>query len=195
MPDDKDGKVSALIHTHIQRYPEMEILDVYKLLHQAVFGPGHALTTKKSAQGAREWIERECEILQPHAGDPLVEQIHPDRAVVRVHLRPYLTAKGKLDKLADGLIESSRIIIGDEQTMAAWWAIFEAMIGEADAPLGQRFDARLVALEGKTRANDHWPASHHSPRFEYLYRPAYRVLAYPVAEQLLRQQRIAFTVL
>ncbi len=191
MPDDK---VSALINTHVQRYPEIDILDVYKLLHQAVFGPGHALTTRKSQQGAREWIERECEILKLHAGDPLVEQIHPDGAIVRVHLRPYLTAKGKLDKLADALIESSRIIAGDEQTMSAWWALFEALVN-AGGPLGQRFDPRLVTLEGKARANEHWPASHHSPRFVDAYRPAYRVLAYPVADQLLRQQRIAFTML
>ena len=192
MPDEK---VSALINTHVQRYTEIDVLDIYKLLHQAIFGPGHALATRKSEQGAREWIERECEILTPHAGDPLVEQIHPDGAIVRVHLRPYLTARGKLEKLADGLIESSRIVVGNEPTMSAWWAIFEAMIGESGGSLGQRFDARLVALEGHTRASEHWSASHHSPRFEYAYRPAYRVLAYPVAEQLLRQQRIAFTVL
>ncbi len=190
MPEDH---VSALISAHIQRYTEIDILDVYKLLHQAVFGPGHALTSRKAEQGAREWIARECEIMKPHAGDPLVEQIHPEGAVVRVHLRPYLTAKGKPDKLADGLIESSRIIVGDDQTMRAWWEIFEALVTAGS--FGQRFDIRLVALEGKTRASEHWPASHHSPRFQDAYRPAYRVLAYPVAEQLLRQQRIAFTML
>ncbi len=192
MPDDN---VSALINTHAQRYTEMDILDVYKLLHQAVFGPGHALATRKLEQGARDWIERECEILKPHAGDPLIERIHPDGAIVRVHLRPYLVAKGNVGKLADALIGSSRIIAGQEETMRAWWAIFEAMVNPDGGPLGQRFDARLVALEGKTRANEHWPASHHSPRFQDAYRPAYRVIAYPAAEQLLRQQKITFTML
>src|SRR5690242_20431952 len=94
-------KVGALIQTHAQRYPEIDILDIYKLLHQAVFGPGHALTTSKNKNAAREWLDRESGLLQPGLNEPFVENIHPDGALVRVHLGPYMASHGKLDKLMD----------------------------------------------------------------------------------------------
>jgi hypothetical protein len=184
-------RVAALINTHVQRYPEIDTLDIYKLLHQAVFGPGHAITGEKAHKSAREWLERESELLKPATVEPLIESIHPDGAVVRVHLRPYLAARGKLNKLLEGFLESSRLVVGDPATMAAWWAIFQEMV---NGPLSQRFNARTVFLEGQTRARENWPASHHSPRFDRAYQPAYRVLAYPVAEALLRQQKLLFKV-
>ena len=187
-----DEKVEALINTHVQRYPEIDILDVYKLLHQAIFGPGHAIAGGKARKSAQEWLERESELLEPATAGPLIESIHPDGAVVRVHLRPYLAARGTLNKLLDAFLESSRLVSGDLATMAAWWAIFQAMV---EGPLGGRFDARAVHLEGQTRARENWPASHHSPRFDRAYKPAYRVLAHPVAEALLRQQKIPFKVM
>src|SRR5258705_13932064 len=101
-------KVAALIQAHVQRYPEIDILDVYKLLHQAVFGPGHAIVNQKNQKSAREWLERESDLLKPTLDEPLVENIHPDSALVRLHLRPYLAANGKLNKLFDAFVQSSK---------------------------------------------------------------------------------------
>src|SRR4051812_2895056 len=105
-----DEQVAALILTHVQRYAEIDILDIYKLLHQAVFGPGHAV---KNAKPAREWLERETQILQPGPVQLLLENIHPDQALVRLHLRPYLAMKGSLGKLLDSFVESSKSVHGD----------------------------------------------------------------------------------
>src|SRR5262249_12436793 len=113
-----DEAVAALILTHVQRYADIDILDVYKLLHQAVFGPGHAV---KNVKPAREWLERESEILQPAPAHPLLENIHPDQGIVRVHLRPYLAVKGSLEKLLEGFVESSKAVHGDAKIMIAWW--------------------------------------------------------------------------
>jgi len=184
------GKLMALIKTHVQRYPEIDILDVYKLLHQAVFGPGHAI---KNHKAAREWLERETEILQPAGAEPLLESVHPDGAIVRLHLRTYLALKGKLNKLLDAFIESSKMNSGSAATMAMDWGIFEQMI-VPDGELAGRFNPRTVTLTGQTRASQNWPASQHSPNFEFAYRPAYRVLTSPLAEALLRAQRFDFTV-
>jgi hypothetical protein len=179
--------VAALISAHVQRYPEIDVSDVYKLLHQAVFGPGHAIKNQKAA---REWLERESEILKPVSGEPLVESIHPESAVVRVHLRPYLAARGSLTKLLAGFVQSAAQITGDPAIMAAWWRIFEHMLA---GPLASRFDPRDVVLLRRTREREGWPAMQHSPRFDRLYHPAYRVLASSVAEALLRQQNMAFS--
>jgi len=180
--------VAALIQTHIQRYPKSEILDVYKLLHQAIFGPGHAI---KNQRAAREWLDRESELYVPNANEALTENIHPDGAIVRVHLRPYLAARGNLKVLLDGFIQSSKTVTGDPAILAASWGIFQEMTAEGGALAGL-FDPRTVALIGRTRASEQWPASHHSPLFEQTYKPAYRVLTAGIAEDILRQQNIPF---
>lgn len=184
-------KIAELIQTHTRRYPEMEILDVYKLLHQAVFGPGHAIKNQKAA---REWLERESELFVPNTDDPLIENIHPDGQIVRVHLRPYIGLHGSLGKLLDAFVQSSKVINGDMETMAAWWALFQQMVN----PGGQfaaRFDARTVMLEGRTHERERWPASHHSPPFDRAYKPAYRVLTRQIAEDLLRDQKLKIEII
>ncbi len=178
--------IAALILTHVQRYAEIDILDIYKLLHQAVFGPGHAV---KNVKPAREWLERESEILQPGPVQPLLENIHPQQALVRVHLRPYLALKGSLGKLLDGFVESSKTVHGDTKTMAAWWKIFEDMANPGGSLAG-RFDTRQIALIGRSRLSENWPASHHSPAFQVAYKPAYRVLTRSLAEAMLRVQKL-----
>lgn len=185
-----DDRVPALILTHVRRYAEIDLLDVYKLLHQAVFGPGHAIPNQKAA---REWLERESGLHIPDASQLLVESVHPEGEIVRLHLRPYLAAKGHLGKLLDAFIQSAKLIEGNPETMAVWWAIFQEMIGK-DELLHNDFDPRTAALIGRTRAAEKWPASHHSPRFDRAYQPAYRVLTRSMAEKLLQDQRIPFQI-
>ena len=69
-----DDRIVALIRTHLDRYPDAGIQDVYKLLHQATFGPGHAISSKKAA---REWLGQESGQVTPTAAEALVESIHP----------------------------------------------------------------------------------------------------------------------
>ena len=35
--------ISQLLTAHLQRYPRMQLEDIYKLLHQAALGPEHAV--------------------------------------------------------------------------------------------------------------------------------------------------------
>ena len=183
-------KVEALIEQHVKRYEQIDILDIYKLLHQAIFGPGHPITNRKAAQ---EWLERQSEILQPAPDQPLLESIHPEDAVVRLHLRPYLQLNGSLKRLLDASIESSKVIVGDLETMASWWAIFQHMT-DAGRPFANRFDARTMGLLGRNSARESWPASHHSPAYDFTYKPVYRVLNRSLAEKLLNEQKLNFSV-
>ena len=52
-----DERLIEMIRVHLGRYSEAGMLDVYKLLHQATFGPGHLITNRNSA---REWLEQEA---------------------------------------------------------------------------------------------------------------------------------------
>ena len=59
-----DERLVEMIRVHLGRYSEAGMLDVYKLLHQATFGPGHLITNRKSA---REWLEQEAGLIVPSA--------------------------------------------------------------------------------------------------------------------------------
>ncbi|MEP7284990.1 MAG: hypothetical protein ABI947_04390 [Chloroflexota bacterium] len=185
-----DEQIEALIDSHVQRYPELEILDVYKLLHQGVFGPGHAIKNQKAA---REWLDFESKLAHTGFMPPLVENVHPEAALVRIHLHPYLAAGGDLHKLLNSFVQSSKAIDGQTSTLAAWWRVFQAAT-QTGGSFAKRFDARSVGLIGQTNAAAQWPATHHSPAFERTYKPTYRVLTRPIAETLLQQQKITFSV-
>ncbi len=174
--------VSALIHTHLTRYPTLEIADVYKLLHQATFGPGHAVTNKKIA---REWLERDLERKAPRADDPLVENIHPDGALVRLHLRPYVALGGNVKPLLEAFVRSADQVAGDPALMAQRWTGFEQ-----DCRAGQfgadRWNLREMQLFGQAREHEKWPAVRHSPAYAMVYYPSYRVLTRAEAAALCR---------
>jgi hypothetical protein len=185
-----EDRVAALIQTHLIRYPESEIADVYKLLHQAAFGPGHLIASKKAAL---EWLEQESGLVTPSQDAPLVENIHPDGAIVRLHLRPYLTRERKLKPLLEALVRSAEQVHGDAETMNHWWHVFETLC-QAGAPHTDLFERREVVLFGRVSARDRWPAARHSPTYYAAYHPAYRVLTRSEAEALCAKLRMPFEV-
>ncbi|PJF36571.1 MAG: hypothetical protein CUN49_04740 [Candidatus Thermofonsia Clade 1 bacterium] len=181
-----DEAVAALILRHVQRYVAMDILDVYKLLHQGVFGAGHAISNQRAA---REWLEKECAKLTPNAAEPLIESVHPNDEIVRVNLRPYLARHGSLKKLLDAFIHSAAQPRGDPETMAHWWEIFHSLT-LPNKPLANRFAERTVALIGRTRAAEKWSATQHSPPYDQTHKPAYRVLDLATALELAQSQKM-----
>lgn len=185
-----DEAVAALIRAHVQRYIAIDILDVYKLLHQGVFGPGHAVSNLKAA---KERLEKECEKLAPAPDELLVESVHPAGQIVRIHLRPYLAVQGSLKKLLEAFMRSSRNPMGSLTQMAAWWATFQTM-SEQGGVLANRFNARTVSLVGRARSAESWPASQHSPPYDRTHKPAYRVMTLADAQETLDSQRIPYTV-
>ena len=183
-----DERLNALIQTHLARYARFEVMDAYKLLHQATFGPGHLIASKKAA---REWLDSECEPLTPSSDEPLVESIHPDGLIVRIHLRPYLAAGGKTKPLLEAFIRSAEQVPDDPDLMAQRWSTFEAWCQPGGA-VAARFDLQEVRLFGRTRRREQWPAMHHSPAYEIAYQPHYRVLTRSEAEALCAKIGQAF---
>jgi hypothetical protein len=175
-----DEPLQVLIQTHLARYPESEIVDVYKLLHQATFGPGHLIASKKAT---REWLERESELLTPSTKAPLVESIHPDGQIVRLHLRPYLAYGGQIKLLLNAFVRSAEQVQGEPDTMARRWEFFEGLC-QPGAIYADRFDLQEVVLFGRIRTREGWSAMHHSPAYQAAHKPYYRVLTRAEAEDL-----------
>ena len=163
--------VATLLGQHLARYPLMALPDIYKLLHQAAMGSGHAVT---DLNAARQRLSDEAGSLTPGTtAEPLLDPISPDGKLARVHLRPYLAARMKLDDLARAFVHTAQAYPPAPDKLLR----FCSCLG--DLADGQKLPFTRQAIEAYVAqiAAENYPAVHHSRQYEDAYRPAYRVIA------------------
>jgi hypothetical protein len=168
----------AVLAWHRGHYPLLRAQDVYKLIHQGVFGPGHIIT---SAAAAHKALACELAALQvPSPKDKgrsqkelAVEPIDPDGRLVRVNLRPLFGQVGSTDTewLVEALIESAKRAECDPDRM-------KRRLAAAVRWCRNNLPRQAAGLERMAaRAEESgFPAFHHSPAYARAYRPAYRVI-------------------
>jgi hypothetical protein len=169
-----------ILLSQFKRYPGIQSVDLYKLIHQAALGSEHAMDSRIAA---RDYLLHELEQLGEHPCDPLIDPISPDGSLVRVHLRPFVHGKGDLDLLLKAFIETANTHYGDFNTIRTYLAIAQNCASLGTIPLDpvrlEAFFKEMVDLD--------FPAVHHSPSYVRLYAPAYRVLQislYPALQDL-----------
>lgn len=166
--------VAELLEDHFERYPDMDAEDVYKLLHQAVLGPGHVIVAPALALDALLDESRviDLEVLEH---EEVIEHLLPERGTVRVHLRPYLRSGGDLHRLHEAFVRSAEVL-GEPDTDALQLALAEAITfldGHPGIAVFSSHEFRALVLE--QRRAGFTPLSH-SEDYKELYAPAYRVL-------------------
>jgi hypothetical protein len=169
--------IGELLGRHLERYPRMELADVYKLLHQAAMGPGHALDDPAAA---RALLEREASALTDVGPEALADRISPDGRLARVHLRPYLAAGYELRALADAFQETATTTPGSRDKLER----FCACLGDLADAGGIPFSRAEVTAYLTHIAAQGYPVVHHSVAYRTAYRPAYRVVALDLVPQL-----------
>jgi hypothetical protein len=162
--------VNQLLGQHLQRYPRMELGDLYKLLHQAAMGAGHAVDDPAAA-----WrrLEAEAAQLGPGPADPIADPISPDGQLARIHLRPYLAAGRDLRELCDAFVESARVRPADPDKLAKFCGCLGDLADAGGIPFTR---AQVEAFMSEIAAKG-YPVVHHSPGYREAYAPAYRVVA------------------
>lgn len=183
-------RLDELLQSHLQRYPASGIMDMYKLLHQATFGPGHLISSKKIAL---EWLEHEIGQNRPSLDEPFIESIHPEGRIVRLHLRPYLAHQGPVKLLLDAFVRSAGQVEGNPKLMSDRWQFFEALC-QPEGAFARHFSTREVGFFGLIRTRERWPAVHHSPAYNETYHPAYRVLTRSEAQLVCEKLKVPFEV-
>jgi hypothetical protein len=202
------SSLAAVLDWHRRRYPLLQARDIYKLVHQGVFGPGHAVASAAQARDglARELraLATECRIqiadcrLQNCADEELIEPIDPRGRLVRVNLRPFLgEVKGQKAKakrqnrgradagwLAEALVESARRVKGNPAQMARRLSAAVRWCRK-DLPRQAAGLERMAALAREAG----YPAFHHSPAYQRAYRPAYRVSLKTCLDSMARLSR------
>ena len=162
--------VDQLLSTHLARYPAMQLDDIYKLLHQAALGPGHAVDNPVAA---RKRLDQEIEALGDGSAEPNQDIISPDGRLGRVHLRSYLAAGGDADALHRAFVETANSYPASADKLAK----FCGCLGDLAAAGGIPFVQEVVLAYFGKIAQAGYPAIHHSEAFREAYRPAYRVVA------------------
>ncbi|MCX6033770.1 MAG: hypothetical protein NTV38_02150 [Chloroflexi bacterium] len=187
-------KFRRILENHLLRYPQMQIADLYKLLHQAALGSEHAV---RDEQAARDWLESELVEMGDGPDDPLIDPLSPDGQILRVHLRPYYQAGKKSEMLLQAFIQTAnewrstppRAPSGDRDYLAVTGTTTEKL-KEYFREARQLADEGLMPFSGETvrlfftkMEEQDFPALHHSKFYKCLYRPAYRVVAKQFLEE------------
>lgn len=165
--------IGQLLGRHLQRYPQMALADVYKLLHQAAMGPGHVIDNEAKARAAlREECARVAAAGGSHA-DPALDPISPDGRLARAHLRAWIAAGRDLDALAEALLCTARDVPPDAEKLAKFCSCLGDLADAGGIPFAR---AEVEAFMGDLAARG-YPALRHSPAYRDAYQPAYRVVA------------------
>ena len=169
------------LREHLRRYPLSEAQDVYKLAHQSVYGPSHAVPSRDEA---RSYLQEELAALPPGpAGEPLFDPL--GAGLVRINLRPYIAAGYDPERLLDAFVATANRPMGDPEAMRG--RLDEAAVVLRDAGLSAVAD-RLDESAAVAAATG-YPVAHHSRGFREAYRPAYRVVLYPLLAEYLSGPR------
>jgi len=174
MPNDPDETYTASLRrvllSHSRRYPLWKVEDLYKLIHQAAMGSEHAVSDEA---GAREWLREEIRNLGPGPEEPLVDLISPGGEVARVHLRPFVRTRRKLEVLLHAFLRTASEFSGSMDRLEAFGRQADEIAAEGALSFNeQEVKAYLEKMKEKS-----FPAVHHSAVFAIEYRPAYRVVA------------------
>src|ERR1700720_3744405 len=157
--------VGQLLSAHLKRYPAMQLDDIYKLLHQAALGPGHAVDNPAAA---RKRLEEEAATLRAGPDEILQDVISPDGRLGRVHLRPFIAAGGDLDTLHRAFVETANSYPASPDKLAK----FCNCLGDLAAAGGIPFARKEVVAYFDKIAQDLYPVVHHSAAFRDAYHPA-----------------------
>jgi len=161
--------IGQLLGQHLQRYPRMELADVYKLLHQAAMGAGHAV---RDPDAARALLRSEAHDLGDGPAEPIADPISPDGKLARIHLRPYVAAGRDLDAVADAFVQTAQRFGASPEKLAK----FCGCLGDLADAHGIPFDREQVSGYFDPIAAQGYPVVRHSDAYRAAYRPAYRVV-------------------
>jgi len=170
----------SILIDHARRYPLWEADDLYKLIHQAAMGSGHAVTDESSV---RDWLMRELAHLGPGPDELLIDPISPDERIVRVHLRPFATLQLSEEPLLQAFIRTATEVSPSSESLVEFFGVASQLAKEGVLHFS---DDQLTGHLAERRASG-FKALHHSPRYKRLYQPAYRI----VARDLLPKEIIA----
>lgn len=158
-----------VVAAQLQRYPAMQVEDLYKLVFQAAMGNEHLMTDSAAVHG---YLIHEMESIQASSEEPLLEEISPDGEVVRLNLRPFKAQNGDHQELFSAMMQTAHAFQKSPERMEQYWRDLEQMAKSGAIA----FDAAAMQSFFREMREKGFPAVHHSAVYEEKYAPAYRVI-------------------
>ena len=158
-----------LIREHVARYPAMGPADLYKLLHQATMGSGHAAADRTHAA---DWLARDLERPSPGVVEPWADTLGRGGRFARIHLRPFTALGGEIDVLLDAFLATARRAPPDREALERALEAAERMDAAGELP----WAAGKLSEYLSARRGEGYPAVHHTADYVERYAPAYRVV-------------------
>ena len=157
-----------IIQDQLQRYPQMQTQDLYKLVYQAAMGNIHLGIDPAVL---KNYLVNEMDKVDASDNEPLVEEISPE-GMIRVNLRPYKAKSGTSEKLFKAMRETANTFTPNKNKIIQYWEVIEKMTEDNSIPFNK---SELESFLKEMQASD-YPAVHHSDQYLELYHPAYRVI-------------------
>ena len=163
--------------------PDLEVVDVYKMLFQSVFGIQHILHDK-----AKQYLEEELSTLemQKFSDEPLIENISIDNVMVRVNLRPFKMRSLSSDKLFLAMVTSAKETRGTQKAFLKLWNRFKSLVEAGKL----NFDRSILEDFDRKVKKENYPPYHHSERYRRSYRPTYRVIKREVFKRIFNMHTL-----
>lgn len=170
--EETTARYAPVVRWHAVRYPDLEVEDLYKLLHQAVAGPAHSI---EDPEMARQWLDREWDGLGDSLkAEEMFEPLSSDGRLVRVNLRPWRAAGHPPAPVLDAFVQTAGTLPPDTVKIRTELDALAACSDRLSD--GLSLSASVIHAFFSDRAREGYPAIHHSESYEREYRPAYRVV-------------------
>jgi hypothetical protein len=177
------SEIYRLLVSHVSRYPQMGIQDIYKLLYQGSMGSEHVVN---SFEEFDKDLMEEWDTVEADDGIPIWENIRPDGQLVRFYLAPYKARGGDVASLSTLCFWSSSLFHGNIEDLKVGWDTVVKACRE------KRF---CISSEEEIKEFDDWlrkynfPPIHHTEIYRKTYRPAYRLLIKDFLNVLTRAKK------
>jgi len=166
------ARIAPVVQWHASHYPDLQVEDVYKLLHQSVAGPAHAI---EDPDMARQWLDREWDGLGgPFEEEEMFEPLSSDGRLVRMNLRPWRAAGRSPELVLSAFVRTAGTLPPDSARIRVELDAVSACSDRIAS--GILVSATEVQSFFSDRARDGYPAIHHSEQYTQTYQPAYRVV-------------------
>ncbi len=160
-------ELERLLRWHLKYYPELGVEDVAKLLYQGVMGMDHLL---KDPQKFREdFLQEWARLGGPLPGEPLFDPVSLDWRTARLHLRGAKARGWEPHALVEHLL-AQPAKNGAREELLQLWKELQVLAHRGRLP----WDAQ--DLQTVERLIQRGEVPHHSPKFQRLYQPAYRLV-------------------
>lgn len=167
-----------MINEELSLHPEAQLLDIFKLCYQSVFGPAHIINDPNSA---KKYLKKELNEAQNFAPENY-QDISCYNDYYRVNLQLIKNNSLEFDTFFEAFIASAVPV--KKYTWTDWnkiWADVEVFIAEQNISFSnEKTDREIIAKIMKNKIK----LFSHSENYHQKYEPHYRLIKRKILEEL-----------